>query len=390
MSARPELRAFVQRTILFLLPVAVIATPLEWGLWRIGETATAEQVVERQQATPGPGPLYGRRLLSQQFNVYKLAGVRYTRPQILAVGSSRVMQLRHEHFGIDRRFYNAGGMIQSWNDLVELLDMLQDGRIEAPEALILQIDPWWFTTQREPPSWLRPAGLRDVALQPGAHVAAYDDLIAVQVDWAALMASPFSPNPSEGIGMAGRAGDGFRADGSRRYGTHLREFACRAEYRDRETPPIIDRAKHRTHQFEHLIIDPSRQVHLVERLKQLPYTVVVVLAPISEELHSYVTATPELASWWHQHLEFGERLRVEGVHVVSVSHPKQVGAPATSMFDGFHPSEVLWARIMPRIADALPEHLRPTEDAWNGQELARAAPSPLSMVAMPPCVEGAR
>ena len=76
------------------------------------------RVVDTQLSLGTTSSLYGRLLFSQQFDVYKYAMIKRTRPKIVMHGTSRVMQIRDFMFHpLEKWFYNAGGMIQSPHDV---------------------------------------------------------------------------------------------------------------------------------------------------------------------------------------------------------------------------------------------------------------------------------
>ena len=164
-SGLSQVRRFAIRFVLFCLPLLAIWLPLEWFLWQTGESLPATSVLALQTQSDQE-VLYGRGLLNQQFNVYKLAGWRKFKPAIVAVGSSRVWRLRKEAFHPrEADFYNAGGMLQCVDDFREMVEMITDGRLSKPEAIIVGFDPWWFKANHPNRTWLNPTSLRDDAYQ---------------------------------------------------------------------------------------------------------------------------------------------------------------------------------------------------------------------------------
>lgn len=91
-SNRGRAFGFVMRGLVFLLPAALFVGVFEVVFWRSGDAWPIDWVVREQLRDPTV--LYCRGYFAQQFNVYKLAMWRALSPDILVVGSSRVMQFR--------------------------------------------------------------------------------------------------------------------------------------------------------------------------------------------------------------------------------------------------------------------------------------------------------
>ena len=91
-SDRARALRFAIRVLAFGFPLLAPALVFETALFRTGESWPIGLVVRRQ--SQAPESVFGRQILSQQFNLYKLANIRNRAPAILVVGSSRVMNQR--------------------------------------------------------------------------------------------------------------------------------------------------------------------------------------------------------------------------------------------------------------------------------------------------------
>ncbi|MEC7520546.1 MAG: hypothetical protein VYE22_11805 [Myxococcota bacterium] len=364
---------------LFALPFVILASPFELAMWRAGESWPAARALDaqREAAARGEELLWGRRFFSQQFNVYKLEGIARARADVLVVGSSRVMQLRAEHFE-PVSFYNAGGLLQGHADLMSLLGKLADGTVTRPEVLVIGVDPWWFTRGAPgPSSWLEPASLTDAAFDPSAHVAA---LLAVPGDSGPLLEALRGPSDeARGIGLHARGGSGFRVDGSRRYGGWLQQFACDPVYRDREDPPVVERVARSSRQFAvDGGFDAVRWRAATEAMRALEGThVVLFVPPLSTEVRAAIEASPEHLRWWSAYLDAARGTR--GVQVVVAETPATYGLDDRYMLDGFHPSEVLLGRVVEAMREGAPDGslLGRVDAGWSRAEGVAAAWSPL-------------
>lgn len=365
---------------LFVLPFALAAAPFEVVMWRTGESwpVTRALAAQREAAREGEELLWDRRLFSQQFNVYKLAGIAAGDPEVLVVGSSRVMQFRAEHVS-PLSFYNAGGLLQGYADLTKLLDMLSSGQLPMPEVLVIGLDPWWFTSgEPGPPSWLVPARLTDAAFDPSAHLRA---LVAIPGDARpldAVLGSESTPT-SGGLGLNAMRGNGFRADGSRRYGGYLLEFACHPRYRDRESPPVLERIRQGSRQFAvGAGFDRDRWSTALATMRALPTEVVVFVPPVSTEAARALRASPPHARWWEHYLEAARS--AAGVQAVVIESPETVGLDDRYMLDGFHPSEVLIGMAVAEMQERAPaaSPLRRVRSRWTHSSGVASAWTPLA------------
>lgn len=64
----------------------------------------------------------------------------YLKPKIAIVGSSRSMQFKNIYF--QKESFTFGGAVKNVNDLSNVVSDLLN--IHRPEAVILQVDYWWF------------------------------------------------------------------------------------------------------------------------------------------------------------------------------------------------------------------------------------------------------
>src|SRR3546814_20981783 len=51
-------------------------------------------------------------------------------------------------------FYNAGGMIQSPQDVAPYAERIRTGDLPKPAVLIFGVDPWWLKEGNTPEGWL--------------------------------------------------------------------------------------------------------------------------------------------------------------------------------------------------------------------------------------------
>lgn len=93
-------------------------------------------IVERQLNN---NSIYGTALNQNSF-LYKLELIKQVRPEIIALGSSRVMQFREDSFNTS--FITAGGGMNYLNEGLLFLEEMY--KFHKPKVLILGLDFWWF------------------------------------------------------------------------------------------------------------------------------------------------------------------------------------------------------------------------------------------------------
>ncbi|WP_372718227.1 hypothetical protein [Novipirellula sp.] len=380
-----------RRLLCFLSPLAVLVLVPELALWKTGETWPASYVAQQQQSATEE-TLYSRDFLSQQFGVYKFATIQMRKPEIIALGSSRVMQIRDFMFTpIQKSFYNAGGMTQSVTELTEYIELLEQEELPDPKVAIIGIDPWWIKSEyHRDKSWL---AQQDESYHFAAHVNALRTLVRRNRFAELTKAVTHSDrSPYFGYRTIGTAptkyGSGFRKDGSWQYSPKmLLDLAETHQYVDREVPPIIERIRSRLGNFSvPATLDQERTarlLRLLERLQTRGIELMVVFPPYSSECLDALTTDVAFNPWWDAYqVDLAESLRSRGIPVLEASAAQQFGLDDTYMIDGYHPGEVFMGHIVLELLRlAPPESLLQQVDRQALQAKIDSAFSPLGFEA---------
>ena len=345
------------RFILFASPLLLILAVFESAFWKTGEAWPIQRAVRYQQNAAAE-VIYGRAFFSQQFNVYKLAGIMHRRPEILAIGSSRVLQIRDFMLApLDDKFYNAGGLIQNIYDIAAFAEMLQEGKVPGPRVLLVGIDPWWLKTSRGAGTWLA-AG--DNSLLFASHIEAMREVVD-RKRYSELFKSFAGPDADLGhlpdtIGINARVnGSGFRKDGSRHYSPRiLYDYLDNPRYVDRERPPVVKRVRKNKRQLSlPADINPDKLRLLLDSLasvKQLGIELYVIMPPFSSEVVEAIGRSEVQASWWNAYRdELPQELQRLGISVLEVESSVDSGLDDRYMIDGFHPGEVYMAHLVEKM-----------------------------------------
>lgn len=342
---------------MFSIPLIILLFIGEWALWTTRESWPVTKVAGLQHDSAYE-VLYSRSLMSQQFGIYKLAGIRKNEPEIVIVGSSRVMQFRDFMFApLDRSFYNAGGMVESVDDLSDYADLVVAGDVPKPKVVLIGIDVWWFT---ERPDQKRVARL--VEWDDAYRFAAHTDALKAIVSGkrfgdvcTAIRERRYSTLGRNFVGVAPAVnGSGFRNDGSWRCPQQMfDEFVRDPRYADRERPPVIERIRTKSAQFAPPTNFSDRHaasfVAATERLLRSNIEVIAFFPPFSSECQHAISQYAELQTLVNGcHDQLATMLEMVGVSVVRLDSLK---LPDEYMIDGFHLGEVYAAHVVRKICE---------------------------------------
>jgi hypothetical protein len=349
--------------IRFFAPVALVLAGFEALLWWAGESWPISRVIRAQQAQPEA--IFLRRFLDQGFYRYKYLGWSRKRPAVLALGSSRVMSFRAPMFGRDSTtFYNAGGMIQSLDDLDSFVNRVQPG--QSPRVVLLGIDMWWLNGNWPSHDKLTSGIEKDGVVRWQGHVIALRHFLYRPKDAASLLRRGLgSSNPGLRIGIAARLhGTGFRADGSVARSLPLPRSAEQWRFVDRERPTAGDRIRAGELQFvPGEAIDPNRVATLrrvVTRLQSAGTLVIGYIPPLATVYARLLEADPRFSGLWREYVRMIPALFAGlGMPYVNAADPTLLGADDRYLSDGLHAEETFALLVIrraledPRVAAAI-------------------------------------
>ena len=353
--------AFLKRFFALLLGLVLAACLLVvpytcWWLHSSGDLAV-ERAVKNQAA--GRFALFGSGV-SQDFVDYKLQLYAAVKPQVVALGSSRVMQFRGAYFR--RPFLNVGGTAGNLPVLRSTLDAML--RLHRPEAVILGLDFWWFM-----PRW-NPDPFKEEPPTSGSYGYNLDSL---KKPWTWLpegtisgrdLLGPVLPRSLGGFRddrygiMAQQTDDGFGSDGSWYYTGEITGQKRPFDYRFEDTlkqvrygikafapsPPLKDSRDVGGISTAHL--DAFAEIYC--RLKARGIATYVFIAPLSITALDALRAREED----YPHLfRLRDALLARGIEVMDFTDPRTFAATDCEFVDGFHGGEVVYARILRDMAD---------------------------------------
>lgn len=133
-------KRFLQGLLAAGLFLGLVVLGLQLLFTRVGEIGLAG-VIDRQLAAPN-GQVLFLSGLNQNAHRYKLALLDRVRPEAVAIGSSRAMEVRSDFFTTS--FVTMGGAVNNLENLEAVAAHLASSTGPKPRLALVFIDPWLF------------------------------------------------------------------------------------------------------------------------------------------------------------------------------------------------------------------------------------------------------
>ena len=355
MNHRP--RQYVRFTrVIVLLGVALLGVDLAVGymLRRTGEQSDVSRIVYEQQRTDA---MYLSLLNDNEFQ-YKVELVRNRGPDIVALGSSRILPLREEFF--DTSFANAGRAVTQINQASAFLRAIEPGGL--PAVILFGLDFWWFHDVRA-----RAAAYEPDPAQDGDGIIGLDKMRLLYGHWAegrvpvrgVLGKVVFDEEPAwnrrfgfRSMGLSALAGfHGFRRDGSYFYGGLL---VGRTETDDTGFDETLERIEQGTSRFAHGdAISEMAWTMLIEFVRSAEAQgvhVILFMQPVAPVVAAKLKAMEQS----YRYFDILRSRLAELEHYHDYHDPTMLNATDCEFIDGFHGGDVVFQRILLDMADKDP------------------------------------
>lgn len=200
---------FFIKIITFLLPLGLLFIFPAFVYIKSGEFTSIENVIKAQKVD---GSVIFGRAYSYGDATYKISLVSETKPKIIVLGTSRVLQFRSIFFRDPDGFKNAGRFVENVDDYATFIRELPTDF--APEVIIVGLDPWLFSENQEqkarPPEETATLVFKNFFAYGWRDV--YKDYFSSKFSLKNLRDSSQNANK---IGLSSRVnGNGFLYDGS--------------------------------------------------------------------------------------------------------------------------------------------------------------------------------
>lgn len=132
------MKKFLRKLLLYLAPFCVLALPFLYVAVKSKEIMDYDKIIKAQNISENA--LVGMGY-NEQTVYYKYKNTVDKKPDVIALGTSRVMQFRSLYFKIP--FYNCGGAVSgNYDEYLNFLKNLESAKL--PQYILLGLDSWVF------------------------------------------------------------------------------------------------------------------------------------------------------------------------------------------------------------------------------------------------------
>ena len=339
---RYDIRRFGARLGLFLLLVAVVIGFSVVSLYKAGEIRPFSSYIHPLKQ----GQLFelGYSYVDKAYKFHMTDEV--MRPQVLALGSSRIMQVRHSIVSPEYSFYNAGGAIQKVRELPMFLNKLHD----SPKLILMNLDQWWFNR-----AYINDDQPFDSSVYDGPEIDLlklgrlvcdfYTDLVKGKINLVKVFSS-------DNIGLNAICNDnGFTADGTPNSGDRV---IIPEEQDDYNFKDVLERIRLGNNRFQYGEQADSTQIRdLEDFLSQCVarhIKVVGFLPPFAPFVYQRMQETGKygyMSQLYKMLLPVFDKF--EGCSFYDFTDVTDTGAHNYDFYDGFHGSELIYNGIIRQI-----------------------------------------
>ena len=339
---RYDIRRFGARLGLFLLLVAVVIGFSVVSLYKAGEIRPFSSYIHPLKQ----GQLFelGYSYVDKAYKFHMTDEV--MRPQVLALGSSRIMQVRHSIVSPEYSFYNAGGAIQKVRELPMFLNKLHD----SPKLILMNLDQWWFNR-----AYINDDQPFDSSVYDGPEIDLlklgrlvcdfYTDLVKGKINFVKVFSS-------DNIGLNAICNDnGFTADGTPNSGDRV---IIPEEQDDYNFKDVLERIRLGNNRFQYGEQADSTQIRDLEDFLSLCVArhikVVGFLPPFAPFVYQRMQETGKygyMSQLYKMLLPVFDKF--EGCSFYDFTDVTDTGAHNYDFYDGFHGSELIYNGIIRQI-----------------------------------------
>ncbi|EGU60157.1 hypothetical protein VINI7043_16016 [Vibrio nigripulchritudo ATCC 27043] len=312
----------------FIFPIVIY-------LERVGELEDLDVVVEMQKSSSG-NIIYGTALSNVSVS-YKTHLLERSNTDIIALGSSRVMQFQEQMF--NSSFVNLGGIMNSVNEGDYAIEKIIK---KNPKLVILGLDVWWFNEN------FQPVIEKQVQITEQINISAFKIFSIIKMlsnkkihfnDFTSVL---FYGTKSNNIGLNGISDTGFNRDGSYSYQKLVSGGLTPKDILFQDT---IDRMNNGNRRFEYgeKASDYYIQkiIGIVNALKRKNIDVFVFFPPFANEVNLKFN---ELDNQYHYIDDLKNKLIQYNFEFVDYS--SSLPSSDCEFIDGFHGGDVTYARLL--------------------------------------------
>ncbi len=332
---RYDIRRFGARLAKFLLLVAIVIGFSVLSLYKVGELRSYSYYIRPLQQDQLFGLAYSYFDKSYKFHMTD----EVCRPQVLALGSSRIMQVKRSVVNPDYSFYNAGGAIQSVRELSLFMSKLHD----SPKLILVNLDQWWFNRAYIDEDQPFSPSVYD---EPSFEFSKLGQFVCdFYTDFAKGKINLMKAFSSDHIGLNAICNEnGFAADGSRYQGDMIVAPELQEDYNFKN---VLGRISDGNQRFQYGDHADSTQIAVVDDFLSLcvarKIKVVAFLPPFAPFVYKRMQETGKygyMSKLYEMLLPVFEKN--EGCSFYDFTDVTDKGAHNYDFDDGFHGSEIIY------------------------------------------------
>ena len=334
------MKRFIKNIFLFFIPVILFCSamiPFYLVAVNCGEFKDIEENVEAQRKNHDM--LIGLGY-NEQTTYYKLINANYFKADVIALGTSRVMQFKKVFF--KSSFYNCGGAVGgNYKEYVNFLKNLT----YKPEVILLGLDQWVFNR-----AWNRSCKdyIQFKKIEKDNRNKGFM-LIRIVKDWtkkkwrfADLKLYPVN------IGFNGRIKDaGFMYDGSYYYGNVYRTPQNQEDYQFKDTFTRIEMGKSRFEWGNHIDADTLAQLkNLLDYCSEKGIRVIGLLPPFAPSVYNKMIRSGNYGYFSEIGPACQKLFSTYNFEIYDFADSNCLMVTDDFFLDGFHGSEVVYGKIL--------------------------------------------
>jgi lysophospholipase L1-like esterase len=335
------------------LPFSVIFTFALVMLFVSGELLSVDRVIQMQKENATP-VLFGFGYSDPDL-YYKMKSVLIRNPEVLVLGTSRVLQIRSGFF-LNSRFYNAGRAIAKVGHLRHFLAQIP--KEKEPRVILLGLDQNFFNA-----AWDRSVGLYDIEQR---YICVDSRFRIIGENWFRIFKDYKKRKFSirnilkkdahvKRIGLNAIINDlGYRNDGSQRNDKFIEgaEDPKNPDYQFRETFDHISKGINRFEFGDEPAVDVLRELdRFLSECKIRNIYVVGFLNPYPHAVWEKLKSTKKHRYLFQLAATLKPLFANQGYSFSDFSDLADLGAADQENLDGFHASEKAYLRLLIQILE---------------------------------------
>lgn len=316
-------------------------------LSRAGEFLPAAVLAQKQIEKGG---IYNSALYQRTFR-YKLALYKDTKPDVIVLGSSRVLQFSQESF--HQKFLNMGSISGLDELATQIKEILQLGK---PKTIVLGLDYWWFNDAYIE-AYLIPQNNRHLdRIRPTIGLLSKPFIWLVNGQIKAGDTIKLLDKGSDNIGVYARLRrDGYSSDGSYAY-TSIINGSKPSD--DPQFAGTISRAAKKDKYFSFAQNVPENRWKKLQGITSLlqenGIQIILVMPPFPSPVLQILSSNDE----YGYITRLRARLRETGLPFYDFHDPATFGANSCEFIDGLHGGPVVYRRMANAMALKYPAIFR--------------------------------